>query len=423
MVPYCPHPCGSTGGPSFKCFQPTHFRLFPGLITRYVLWELTKIFVVSSIAFVSLLLLIGVADEASDNGLGPDVVIRLVPFILPKAMMFSMPATCLFSACVVFGRLAADNELIALQSMGLRKSVVILPALAIAFVLSLFAVWVNDISFAWSYWGVERVVLESSDKIIYGMLENEGSFRTKQFSIEVDGVNGRQLIRPVITFHSSREGQRVRIAADEAELSSHPERYSLNFTVSCGVVDVEGRATMRFDDSITQEIPLKSPDEIAKQTGNPAHLYLSQIRGEIDSQHASLNDLNSEFAIHTCSHLLTGDLLGLTTDDWKSRIEQRDEAERRIGRLRLVPHRRWASGFSCLAFAFVGIPVAIKLKSANYATTFGVCFLPILLMYYPLFMLGLNGAKEGTLPPIAAWLGNAACMIAGAWIIWSQSRK
>ena len=119
------------------------------------------------------MVMIGVADEAADNGLGPDIVLKLVPYILPKALMFAMPATSLFSICVVFGRMAADNELVALQSVGLGKAIVVVPALVAAFMLSLAAVWVNDISFAWSYWGVERVVLESTDKIVYGMLEND----------------------------------------------------------------------------------------------------------------------------------------------------------------------------------------------------------------------------------------------------------
>ena len=116
--------------------------------------------------------------------------------------MFAMPATSLFSVCVVFGRMAADNEMVAIKSMGLNQSVIVLPVLAATFLLSLGAVWINDVSFAWSYWGIERVVLESSDKILFGVLKNERIFKTNKFSIEVAGVEGRRLIRPVINTYS-----------------------------------------------------------------------------------------------------------------------------------------------------------------------------------------------------------------------------
>ena len=364
--------------------------------------------------------MIGVADEAADNGLGPDVVLRLIPYILPKAMMFAMPATSLFSICVVFGRLAADNELVALQSVGLRKSVVVVPALVLAFLLSLAAVWINDISFAWSYWGVERVVLESMDKIVYGMLENEGSFKDKQFSIEVDEVQGRRLIRPVIMINS---GDGARAAAAEAMLSIVPEKHALKLTLVDGVLEAEGKASMRFDDRLEMEIPLKTQTEITNDLGNPSHLYMSQIDGEWDRQVKSLARMRSTQAIQACSQLVAGDVLGLTTESWRFRLEDQARAEARLSRLKLVPQRRWASGFSCLAFAVVGIPVAMRLRSANYATTFGMCFLPILIVYYPLFMFGLTGAKEGTLPPIAAWFANGACMLIGLWLLFRESKS
>ncbi len=210
------------------------------------------------------MVIIGLAGEAADNGLGPDIVFKLTPYVLPEALMFAMPATCLFSACVVFGRLAAENELVAIESMGLPKSVLVFPALVMAFFVSLFAVWLNDISFAWGYWGVERVILESSDKIVYGVLKKEGSFTTDRFSIEVDGVEGRRLIHPVITIKNAQNGD-DRIVAHEAVLVSNPARHSLNFTVTNGLIkSPTASLEMRFDDSITHEIPLKSSEEITQ---------------------------------------------------------------------------------------------------------------------------------------------------------------
>ena len=396
--------------------------MFPKLITRYVIWELAKIFVISSIAFVGLMLIVGIADEARDRGLGPEILIQIIPYLLPKALMFAMPATCLFSVCVVFGRMAADNEITALKSMGLGQSVVIFPVLALAFLLSLFAVWVNDVSFAWSYWGIERVVLESSDKILYGVLSDQGSFKTDSFSIEVQSVQGRQLIRPVMTVHSNKV--KFRATAESATLTMDLETNELNIRMKNAVVysDQDGPMSYR-DNDFQHSVSLKSPQEFEAKAGNPSHLYLSQISRAEEVQAEKIRQANQSSAMIACSQMLSGDLLGLTNEEWDVRLKEQQESVSRLRRLSVVPHRRWANGFSCLAFALIGIPVALRMKTANYATTFGVCFLPILLVYYPLFMFGLTGAKEGNLPPIAAWLGNLTCILVGIALLYRQIRR
>ena len=247
--------------------------VFPKLITRYVFLELAKIFVISSFAFVALMLIVGIADEAKKHGLGPELLFQLVPYILPKALMFAMPATCLFSVCVVFGRMASDNEIIAIKSMGLNQSVIVLPVLAITFLVSLGAVWINDVSYAWSYWGIKQVVLESSDKILYGVLKDQGSFKMNNVSIEVAGVEGRTLQHPVINFYSNN--QNARVVAEEATLDTDIDSHSLTFILTRGAMVRDGtKDVFQFPDEISYSVPIKTPEEIQKEAGDPSHLYL-----------------------------------------------------------------------------------------------------------------------------------------------------
>jgi lipopolysaccharide export system permease protein len=55
------------------------------------------------------------------------------------------------------------------------------------------------------------------------------------------------------------------------------------------------------------------------------------------------------------------------------------------------------------------------MRSADHWTSFGACFLPILLLFYPAFMIGLNQAKDGHWPAAAVWLGNLILLLVGAW--------
>jgi lipopolysaccharide export system permease protein len=65
----------------------------------------------------------------------------------------------------------------------------------------------------------------------------------------------------------------------------------------------------------------------------------------------------------------------------------------------------------------VGAPLAIIARTADYWTTFGICFLPTLVVYYALFMLGFDQAKTGAWPPYAVWLGNAALVAVGITLL------
>ena len=60
-------------------------------------------------------------------------------------------------------------------------------------------------------------------------------------------------------------------------------------------------------------------------------------------------------------------------------------------------------------------PVAVRLRNSDVFTSFIMCFLPILGVYYPLLMFGIDRAKSGDLPPLCVWLGNLMLALAGFW--------
>ena len=63
------------------------------------------------------MLLIGLAQRALLEGMGPVPVLRLIPFVLPDALRFAIPGTILFAACSLYGRMAADNEILAIKAI------------------------------------------------------------------------------------------------------------------------------------------------------------------------------------------------------------------------------------------------------------------------------------------------------------------
>jgi lipopolysaccharide export system permease protein len=388
-------------------------------LTRYVLAELLKVFAITLIGMTGLMVIVGVAQEAVRQGLGPEPILRLIPYATPDALRFAIPGTILFAACSVFGRMAGANEIVAVKSLGISPDKFILPALGLAFLISLLAVWLNDVAVSWGRRGMERVVLRSVEKIVYGVLRTQRSYSTKRFWINVREVDGQRLIRPLICFPSSREGKPpVELAAEEAQLRLHPREDILIIQLTNGQVTVGDQVTLSFPNStIEREIPLTEAARKAARGGGPSGYPLWQMAPEAARQVQEIERLKQRYAIEAACQFATGDFPSLTSEDWAGRHQELRWKYETLHRLQTEPWRRWANGFSCLFFVMVGAPLAIRMRNSDLWSSFAVCFLPILIVYYPLLAYGVDRAKAGELPPCAVWLGNLILAVAGLWLM------
>src|SRR5205823_9954830 len=75
---------------------------------------------------------------------------------------------------------------------------------------------------------------------------------------------------------------------------------------------------------------------------------------------------------------------------------------------------RPALAVGCLVFALIGCPVGIWANRADYLSTFVICFLPTVFVYYPLLLFGSNTGKEGKLPlGLGCFLANIVVGVVG----------
>lgn len=384
-------------------------------ITRYIIYELLTVFLVTLAGMTMLMMLVGLAQEAIRQGLTPVPVMRLVPYALPNALRFAVPGTILFAACSVYGRMSAANEFVAIKSLGISPMQLMTPAFVLAVLISLVAVWLNDMAVSWGRLGMQRVVFESAEEIAYGMLRKHKSYRTPAFSVIVQRVEDRRLVRPTLSFHSG-SGNEVTVTAREGELQLNMENETLTVILVDAEFDLKDDVTGRFRGRYKHEIPLG----LALRKGGstrPQDLPLRDIPKQIEAQEANIVATRRTLATEAAWAMMTGDLNSLAGDGWKSRHRDLNHIVEGKHRLTTEIHRRWANGFSCFFFVFVGTPLSIRLRSSDLWSTFAVCFLPILIVYYPLLAVGVDRAKCGAWPPYSVWIGNAILAIVGGWLI------
>ena len=388
-----------------------------GTITRYVLAELARVFLFSLITLTSMMIIIGVVREAIHQSIPPAQVICLIPYILPDALRIAVPVTLLLATTAVYARMAGSNEVVAIKSLGISPMAILWPVIVVGFLLSLVTVWLNDVAVSWGRNGVQRVVIEAAEEIAYGMLRTQRRYSTPDFAINVKRVDDRRLIRPTLSLKARGNTPAITITAEEAELRSDCKENLLRITLRNGTIDVEGRVTVQFPDVYEKEIPLQDASQADNDVKLPSRLPLRVIPEEIADQRADIERYEQELAVRAAYQMLCGDFDGLIGPEWT--VCQRMLAEKysRLYRLRTEPHRRWSAGFSCLCFVCVGAPMAIWLRNSDFLTSFFLCFMPILVVYYPLLAYGVDGAKCGTIPPYAVWADNLILVCWGAFLL------
>jgi lipopolysaccharide export system permease protein len=383
------------------------------IITRYVLSELLKVFLVSLAGMTLFFLLFGLVKEAYQEGLGLKQILLLIPYVLPDALRFSVPATILFGACSVFGRLASGNEVIAIKASGISPMVLLWPAIALAFLVSLVAVWLNDVAVSWGRDGMTRVVIESVEEIAYGRLEMQHSYSSKSFAINVHDVVGKKLINPTITFQNSGEDAPTTIYCEEATMHSNLQDNTLTLSCRDAVFNMPDGSSADVPGIFEQVIPLDEASRKGGGTRSPSDLPMYAIPDEIARQRSYIRLVEEQLAAKAAQQMISGDFAGLTAASWNTDQKQAVEANQRLYRLQMEPYRRWANGFSCLCFVVLGAPLAIRMRNSDFLTSFFMCFLPILIFYYPLMAFGVSQAKSGTFPSWGVWAGNVILVVIG----------
>lgn len=375
-----------------------------------------------TLSILSLIMLfIGVAREAIRQGLPLKACLEILPYALPNAVVFALPAATLYSTCVVYGRLASDLEILVLESIGVNSKILLRPAIIVALLASLITVYTIDIAFVWGHNGAVRTILRAVDEMAYSTLKRNGSFAYKDFSISALGVDGDRILNPDITFSTGENS--VNITADQAKIASTENASGIRITLYSGTISDSRGNHLYFPSEQQYEFSLLDNDEQSLLAANPSHIPLSLVQTALDESSNHLMATRTATAAQIGFDMISSRFSAAQSTSRVNLVRRIEAEQKRILRLQAEPFRRWASGFSCFAFALLGAPISLRLKHADSATVFGLCFLPILVIYYPLFALGLALAKDGSMPPYGSWLGNGVLMLLGCTAIGTRLHR
>ena len=380
------------------------------IVTRYILKQIFLIFFLSLAAMTFGFMLYVVSEATIKQGLPVYLSIRLIPYAMPYLLSITLPVATLLACSLFYSRMAGSNELIALKALGIAPWRIFLPTWIFVFLVSLLAVWCNDLATSWGRREMSRVAFEGTEAMILGQLASEHRFsdRDSNFLLTVSEVTEEGLL-----INPAFSGKKI--AGEGAAASG---RLSVDFSGSDPILKIEltdvifknsgGVGLMPQSNSFNY--PFSQLSLGGSESGDPpmaeVDRVIERIIGEKERGQRNL-------AAYGAFALVSGNCPEAVSDRWVETLHRAKDQESDIRRCRLAKPRRIASGFSCLFFAWVGIPLAVWLNRSEYMASFFICFFSILVVYYPLLMFGLEGAKSGTLPPSFCWCGNVVLAIVG----------
>lgn len=379
------------------------------LLHRYILWELFRIFLLALAGLSTIVVMAGIVQETSQQGLGPEHILMLIPLLLPSTLPYTVPATMLFTVAVVYGRLAADNELTAIKASGIPIRVALWPAIILSLVVSasIFALHYEFIPH--THHRLREMAFRESEEFLYAKLRRDLCFNEAGFnySIYVREVHGKRLIGPIFKKKNEKGEFDVIASAEEAEIRVDQAKKEIIVTLILPDI-IRGGTSGRFD---REEIAIAFPKKVdrvarARERSIPEILERQVVaEAEEAKQRAALGKFPS----------------GSTED-----VVQRHryyEAKREVGELRVELAERPSLALGCFFFVLIGCPVAIWFQKSDFLSSFVTSFLPIVLIYYPINLLAKNLGKEGINVHYTMWMGNAVLGIAGLFLLWRLGRR
>jgi lipopolysaccharide export system permease protein len=385
------------------------------ILQRCVFSDLLRIFSLSIFVLTVLLVVMGVAGEAAKNGLGAEQIIKIIPYIIPSLLPYTIPATLLLTVCIVYGRMAGDNEITAIKSAGINVYAVLSPSFVLGAALSLGTFILTDQFIPWGRANIERVVTLAMEDIFLDILRANSSYHDNPhgISIVVSGVNDRTLIDPVFRYRL-QSGESATIHARQATIKFDLEGQQVWLTLETGDAETPNGGLVRFK-SERQPLPMPVATDNLKA---PRNMTIESIRREQAALLREAEESLQQQVIQSILALSEGafDRLaptGSPADEHKERLRVE-----RGQKLRTEIHGRLALSCSCLFFVLIGSPFAIVQAKRQFLTNFALCFAPILLGYYPIVLLTMNLCREGALEPAwGMWLGNLGLAMAAAIVL------
>jgi len=359
------------------------------IMDRYIMGELVGPFFFGLAAFTIIYVSCGLFNQVSKLLIKGDAssgtILLFILYSLPQVLVYTCAMSILLGTLLGIGRLSGDCEIIALKAAGVSLYRITYPVLFLALIVTSTSAFLNEFVVPRANFASRKIILET-------------------FAREaIPEMQSNLLLR-------ENEGGTDRII--------YAKRYDLKMGVMEAVVVSEFK----------EDIPLRTThaDKAVWETDAwnliDGKTYTYDMNGDMDSiisfKKVKKSLTRSPFDIALSEKWPEE----MTRGEMLQRIAEIKRCNGDYKWLEVEYNLRYAFPFSCIIFAILAVPFAIRPQRSSTSVGFGISLL-VIFAYYTVMMASTTGGNMGKIPPVlAAWLPNILFMVVDFFLIRKASR-
>src|SRR5882762_2208753 len=323
-----------------------------------------------------------------NHDLPVEYLVGFVAYVLPFSLIFTIPWGLLTAVLLVFGRLSADNELIALRSNGVSITRICVPLMVIALLCTIASIWLNV--------QVAPAAQEEMRSTVFNLATRNpmALFGSDQV---IDQFPGRKI------YVGKKDGNKLEnILVFELNRNSLPVKVTYART---GMLEADlpnKQILMHLYQARYQERDEKDPSNLRKIRDG-----INMVEGTLPISLEELYEKEKKRPSRSA----------LSIEQLLEQLKSGNQRERSASRTEI--NKRFSFPFACVAFAIIGVPLGVTAHRRETSIGFAMGLI-VATTYFLFVIIGdtLRGNPQAH-PELLVWFPNVLFIILG-WLLFRR---
>lgn len=401
-------------------------------IDRYILKQLISVTFLGVLSLTMLLLLGQLFKELHsllvESGAPPTIVIDFILQVIPFSLTFSVPWGFLTAVLLVYGRLAADNELTSMRMAGLSLWRLSAPAIGMGMALSALCYYINIEVAPKGKNAMSELVMQAAMNNPRNLLNSSQSMtKLDKVQLYIEHREGDELkglhVYPIdkgATMGSDFDA----IHAESAVIGD----FDLKSRLLC--LTLKNARIERSGGSLTDmpaiavmplrvHIPLRNQRKLKPNrfTNSEISYVLEHIKTTLLLEMPRLERYEDNASVKPafpCARQLWADVRKDV-----SYYNSAMQSKKNVLAFQTEGVQRASFACACIVFSLIGVPLAITARRKDTSTGFAMGILVAAVYFMALVFCELSRKSSGITPYIVLWIPNVLCT---AFAIWQHQK-
>ena len=376
--------------------------LKPGILDRY-LWRQVLSSTFTGVVMLTGVMVLGNVFKEMERLLGDTaglpllLVLQFIAYVVPYSLIFTIPWALLTAILLVFGRLSADNEMIAIRMTGRSMMRICAPVFLLAALCSCLCYYVNvklapyaknQIKGLFSSFALDQPETLFQPGKMFDKMPN--------YRIYVAEREGRKL-KDIVLVQTDGNVEKQFIRARSAEIEVKPGEIDFTLWLHRAVIQPTGPNYNPLDKTSFFHSEL-----------TPITFPLSKLKEKSERVTPDMKDTGTLWnEVKTGVNSVTGEV-----------------ADKKLVSASLTEvNMRFSFSLACITFTLVGIPLGITAQRRETSVGFAISLVVATLYIVFILFAKSNNERPGMYPHLIMWLPNVVFLGIGAVLFRRLLRK